>query len=163
MSIDLISARPQPRGLRPLFQSLSLSLSLFLPLSSLMIRPDQGRWAISLSLSLSDLYLSIVLRHNSQRSQYQTVAEDFNWGPGEFIRCSSSPLIPLTSLQSRQSVVGKSKAVVAVSEKGERDFVGSDEGDRDRRRRVTFAEKRIISLESQRERIKEGGGSTSLL
>ena len=53
----------------------------------------------------------------------------------------------------------KSKAVVAVREEGEGDgegfAAGSDEGDR---QRVTFAEKRIISLETDRVRIKEGDG-----
>ena len=59
--------------------------------------------------------------------------------------------------EERRESDEKSKAVVAVSEEGEgwAFAAGSDEGDR---QRVTFAEKRIISLQPERVRIKEGDG-----
>ena len=141
------SSRARPccgRSLNPLFQPLSLS--------SLMIRPDQGR---SLSLSLygsvfRDLYLSFAPRHNSQRSQYQTVVEDFNWASGEFIRCSGSAILSSSSYPSHftskpDGAEGRAKADVVVGETQRKRALlwrGSDEGDRDRRRRVSFAEEK---------------------
>ena len=151
MSIDdLISGtallRPQPQP------SLSASLSL----SFLMIRPDQGR-SLSPPLSLyvsvfRDLYLSFAPRHNSQRSQYQTVVEDFNWASGEFIRCSGSAILSSSSYPSHftskpDGAEGRAKADVVVGETQRKRALlwrGSDEGDRDcdRQRRVSFAEEK---------------------
>ena len=89
------------------------------------------------------------------------------------MRCSSSsaplpplPVIPLTSLQSRRKRKSEGRKGVRREVQGrrrgeggrrERDgfAAGSDEGDR---QRVTFAEKRIISLETERVRFKEGDG-----
>ena len=143
------------------------TLSLFQPLS-LMIRPDQGR-SLSPPLSLyvsvfRDLYLSFAPRHNSQRSQYQTVVEDFNWASGEFIRCSGSAILSSSSYPSHftskpDGAEGRAKADVVVGETQRKRALlwrGSDEGDRDRRP-VSFAEKRNI-ISSEGERIKEGGG-----
>ena len=108
---DLISAAEAQRS-----SGLPLTLSLCVSPFPQMIRPDQGRRSASLSCSQFSLSLtsicrsslcpSVLPRHNSQKSRYQTVVADFNWASGEFMRCSSSSaplsLIPLTSLQSRR-------------------------------------------------------------
>ena len=163
---DLISAAEAQRSGLPL--TLSLCVSPF----PQMIRPDQGRRSTSLFLpvlSLPDLYLSVVLATIHKRVDIK-LSSRISIGPRGNL-CAAAALLllfPLSlSLHFKADDGGrakggresdeKSKAVVAVREEGEREgfAAGSDEGDR---QRVTFAEKRIISLETERVRFKEGDG-----
>ena len=147
----------------------SRSFSLRLPFPSddkTGSRPSFGLSLFLPVLSLFDLYLSVVLATIHKRVDIK-LSSRISIGPRGNL-CAAAALLllfPLSlSLHFKADDGGraeggresdeKSKAVVAVREEGERDgkgfAAGSDEGDR---QRVTFAEKRIISLETERVRI----------